>query len=513
MIARRFLRSLLDTLISQLANRFLAATQIGAARRRWGLILVGGVAWAVIGAVAHPFTFNLDWLRASVEYPFRVLFAADVFKHILIGAFVFWLAYRQAAKYLQDIFELKDARVAERFIRQAAFASRYDLIEIRDGDVAEKDRQSPVALIGGPGLVRIYLENAALFEKVDGRARMIGPTTPRSGSDLTQPGAPQASGGRRPWRRLIAIFTKNNLGQVAEDVEQLEIFERLRRVVDLRDQLENTKVQGRTRDGIPVLAEDLRFIFSVRRDDRSTSLKTPYPFNREAVKKMIYSLPHQAVIPSLARMIRRELSAFISRHPLGEFLAAIGWPEVPLQGQADPDSEEAAPAASGSFDAPPPFKPRLGISDLFYDYNNFIARARERGVDLRWIGIGTWVLPDGIIPERHVQAWRITQDNLVRGSRSAINALVKEGQQRSLQAVLRQTPLQTARQLDLNNESARWQNMVRLVQSYRSAVRAAMDIYSKNNQNDTPEARDLDLVYKYLSHLVARFAGDMYGED
>jgi hypothetical protein len=511
-IARLFLRSLRDTLISQLANRFLAATQVGADRRRWGLILIGGIAWAVLGAAAHPFTPSLDWLRASVEYPFRALFAADVFTHILIGAFAFWLAYRQAAKYLQDIFELKDARVAERFIRQAAFASRYDVIEIKDGDVAEKDRQSPVALIGGPGLVRIYLENAALFEKVDGRARMIGPTTPRSGSEATQSDSTLASGRRRLWRRLIAFFTENNPDQDAEDVEQLEIFERLRRVVDLRDQVETTKVQGRTRDGIPVLAENLRFIFSVRRDDQSASLKTPYPFNKDAVKRMIYTLPHQAVIPSLATMIRRELSAFILRHPLGEFLAAIGWPEVLKQGEAappDPNTGQAAPAAGSSSGAPPPFKPRPDISDLFYDYNDFIARARERGVDLRWIGIGTWVLPDGIIPERHVQAWRITQDNQVRGSRAAINTLIKESQQRSLQAVLRQTPLQAARQLDLDNESARWQNMVSLVHSYRAAVRAAMDIYSNNNQSDSPEARNLDLVYKHLSHLVARFVADI----
>jgi len=507
-IARRFLHSLLDTLISQLANRFLATNQKGAATRRWGLILIGGIAWAVLGAAAHPFTLNHDWLRASIEYPFRALFAADVFKHILIGAFAFWLAYRQAAKYLQDIFELKDLRVAERFIRQAAFASQYDVIEIKDGDVAEKDRQSPVALIGGPGLIRVYLENAALFEKVDGRARMIGPTTPRSGTGAAQADSTLASGRRGPWRRLVTFFTKSGTGQDAEDVEQLEIFERLRRVVDLRDHVETSKVQGRTRDGIPVLAEDLRFIFSVRRDDQSASLKTPYPFNRDAVKKMIYRLPRESVTNSLKTMVAREMSGFISRHPLGEFLAAIGWPEVLKQGWSDPVPEESAPTEGGNLGAPPPFKPRPEISDLFYDYNDFIARVRERGADLRWIGIGTWVLPDGIIPERHVQAWRITQENLVRGSRTTINALIKESQQRSSQAVLRQIPLQTARQLDLNNEAARWQNMIALIHSYRAAVRAAMDIFSKKNQNDSPEGRDLELVYNYLSHLVGRFLGD-----
>jgi hypothetical protein len=476
------------------------------------LILVGGIAWAVIGAAAHPYTPSVDGVRSAFEYPFRALFAADVLKHVLVGAFVFWLAYRKAAQYLQDIFELEDSRVAERFIRQAAFGSSYDLMEIRNGEVAEKDKKSPVYLVGGPGKVRIYLENAALFESVDGRPRMIGPTTLRSGTDLTQPATPTSEGSRSGWVRSVLYQNQRFLGTGGDGVVQLEIFERLRRVVDLRDHVEDMNITGRTRDGILIHAKDLRFIFSIFRDDKSPSLKRPYPFNAGAVEDFIYNSPRLALIPNISSQINRELGSFISNHPLGEFLAAIGWPEV-LDDSQDPAPEPDSPPANSTdgetSGAPPPFVPRPEISDLFFDFNKFVARNKKRGVELRWIGIGTWVLPDGIIPERHVQAWRITQANLAQGSRAAINALIRESKQMSLPAILRRTPLETSRQLNLADEAARNQHIAVLIHSYRAVLREAIDIYAKNNQSDTPEARCLTLVYNHLTHQVAHFAGDL----
>jgi hypothetical protein len=139
-----------------------------ASYRRILLISVGGILWAVVAYVLHPFVPNSDPMPSLLLYPFRALFAADVFKHVLVGVFVFWLAYRAAAIYLDDIFELKNIRIAERFIRQSAFASQYDVLEIKDGEVSLNDQDSPIFLIGGPGKVRVYLENAAVFEQVGG---------------------------------------------------------------------------------------------------------------------------------------------------------------------------------------------------------------------------------------------------------------------------------------------------------------------------------------------------------
>jgi hypothetical protein len=485
----------------------LATNRLGAALRRWGLILIGGCAWAVISAVAHPFTPSTDGLRAAVEYPFQALFAADVFKHILIGAFVFWLAYRAGSNYLQDIFESIDMRVAERFIRQAAFASRYDVIEILNGDVSERDRKSPVVQIGGPGRVRVYLENAALFEKIDGRAQVIGPTTQKSGTDLTSNGSSAPSAGSRPgsFLRTLLLQGRDRLLITGDGIILLEGFERLRRVIDLRDQIENMTVIERTRDGILVRAEDLRFIFSVRRDDQPPSLKIPYPFNPLSVEELVYSLPRQAIVPTISSQINRELSAFISDHPLGEFLAAIGWPEIVQDGQAVPDQVDPPeqPLAGGG--APPPFIPRPEISDLFYDFNQFISRARAGGVELRWIGIGTWTLPDGIIPERHVQAWRLTQENLVLGSKAACQQVFQGSEQKSSMDIFRQTPLETARQLNLADEAAEQRNMVALIHGYRRTMLAALNIFSKRNQPDSPDAERIRHSEQYLYSLVTRY--------
>ena len=125
-----------------------------ASYRRIGLIFVGGIVWAVLAYILHPFVPNSQPRLSLLFYPFRALFAADVLKHVLVGVFVFWLAYRAAAVYLDDIFELKNIRIAERFIRQSAFASKYDVLDIKDGEVNLNDRNSPIFLIGGPGKVR-----------------------------------------------------------------------------------------------------------------------------------------------------------------------------------------------------------------------------------------------------------------------------------------------------------------------------------------------------------------------
>ena len=242
MYARILARSLWKSVVSHLASSLVVTNPRGAAFRRWSLIAIGGIVWAVFAYSRHPFIPNSDFMRSLVEYPFRALFAPDVFKHVLVGAFVFWFAYRAAAIYLDDIFELKNVRVAEKFIRQSAFADRYDVIEIKDGEVSLKDQASPIFLIGGPGKVRVYLENAAIFERIGGIPHVIEPTTSKKG---------EKNKISEPENKSLIARTQGLVGAISrvEDSEQrsnkdsvrvLGSFERLRRVIDLRDQVRPT---------------------------------------------------------------------------------------------------------------------------------------------------------------------------------------------------------------------------------------------------------------------------------
>jgi hypothetical protein len=516
--ARLLAQSLWESVISHLVGFIVIANQRGATLRRWSLISVGGFFWAIMAYSLHPYTPNSEPMRSILEYPFRALFAPDVFKHVLIGAFVFWFAYRAAAIYLDDIFELKNVRISERFILQSAFASQYGVIEIKDGEVALKDQKSPIFLIGGPGLVRVYLENAALFEKIGGTPRVIEPTTSGGKQNKKQK---QKRGllNNAMWRDLpnpLLRMQRSGVPPVGDGVRMLDGFEQLRRVIDLRDQVEEIDVNGRTRDGIPIQAKNLRVIFSILRDGQESSLEKPYPFNRESVETLTYRQTRESWTDAMAAEIKRELSKFIARHSLSEFLAAIGRPELEqaleLEAELQSDADRMA-GLDGPFDIdvpdPPPFVPRPEINDLFYDYNTFVARVREKGVELRWIGVGTWVLPAEIIPERHLHAWRITYENLARGNAAALEALYESSRTKQLLTITQDTPISIYSKLDLSDNTAQIKDMRDLVNGYRFKLYAAMEVYERRDEADSQQARKVREVWTHLSHVVAHFAGDI----
>lgn len=517
MYARLLARSLWESVTSHLVGLVVTTSRRGAAFRLRSLIIVGGFLWAIMAYSHHPYVPNSEPMRSMLEYPFRALFAPDVFKHVLIGAFVFWFAYRAAAIYLDDIFELKNVRIAERFIRQSAFASQYDVIEIKNGDVSQNDHKSPIFLIGGPGKVRVYLENAALFEKIGGTPHVIEPTTPKSSRETIR-----SENEKRRWIAKLEGFYKrfftlsrSEIGSIEDGAKVLESFERLRKVIDLRDQVVEISVEGRTRDGITIQAKNMRVIFSVLRDGKEPSLVKPYPFHEEAIETLVYDLSRESWTDAMAAQIKRELGGFIARHTLSEFLAAIGLPELEQEKQIAKELRIEADRLAGldepfelDIDDLPPFVPRPEISDLFYDYNNFVARSRKKGIELRWIGLGTWDLPAEIIPERHLQAWRITYENLARGSEAAIGKLFDLNRAEQLLAILNDTPIGIFSNIDPNDTSTRKQSMVALVNGYRGKLHAALEVYDRRDESDSPLARRVREVWTHLAHVVAHYGGD-----
>jgi hypothetical protein len=514
--ARLLARSLWESVFSHLVSSVVITSPLGAAFRRWSLLIIGGTIWAVFAYSRHPFVPNSDPLRSFVEYPFRALFAADVIKHILVGAFVFWLAYRAAAIYLDDIFELKNVHIAEKFIRQSAFASQYDVIEIKDGGVASKNQKSPIFLIGGPGKVRVYLENAAIFEKIGGTPHVIEPTGSKRGDGNTQNQSRSRTLLARSGGLIGSLLRIDRLEADSKNdgAKVLASFERLRKVIDLRDQVLEISVEGRTRDGIPIRAKNMRVIFSVLRDGEDSTLTKPYPFNKEAIESLVYELSRESWTDAMAAQIKREIGAFIARHTLSEFLAAIGRPEMEQATKIAAEIQVEADRLSGideNFEIdvqdPPPFVPRPAISDLFYDYSEFVARTRKKGVELRWIGLGTWAFPTDIIPERHLQAWRISYENLARGSEAAIATISEKSQAQQLLAILQDTPIGIFNQI--SEDSMRNMNMVALVNGYRGKLHTALEIYDRRDESDSPQARRVRDVWTHLAHVVAHYAGDI----
>ncbi len=320
------------------------------------------------------------------------------FRYLLVFTLPFLVALQLAATYLADIFESK-VEIARTFIWQVALRGGNNKIRIYEGEMDRESEISPVSEIGGPGLVIVELDSAALFERPDGRPHVIGPTVN---------------------------------GPVV-----LDGFERFRQAIDLRDhRTEILDIASRSSDGIPVQAVNVNFLFSVLRNNNQPSSENPYSFsNNNVIESLIYGQaarvtpdgPRPADISkdwagTMKGLIRKTLGEFMSEHNLTQYLASFGMPEIQsAREQANAVVQVArrvlppeGPLPTLAIDeTPPPFIPRPEIkSSLFGNFAQaFPVLAAQRGVELHWVGIGSWKTPNEIIPEQHLDAWQLSMDN------------------------------------------------------------------------------------------------------
>lgn len=404
-VARDTLRKIADRItkaVDKALNNIFDTTETGGTNRRWLFIGLTGVFWAWIGYHGNIPGQTLLNLEEIITYPLKSLLAPIAFRRMLAVGLSFWLAIQLAANYLDDVFELSDYKIAERYILQASLANRYQRIEIKEGKVSDKT-DSTIVKIGGPGLVKVHFDSAALVENTQGEPTVI----------LSEDG-----------------------------FVSLDRFERLRKVVLLRDHIIETKISVRTRDGIPITANGVRLKYHVLRDSsKLNDDKVPYPIVRKAVETLVYKesvfkkidpidhespeekppeRSHPEVLEVKSGPIQGKLRNFIARSTLGEFLASISEPEIQqhidetdtleqealeltgqVKAQPSDDTGEEAPAIKGKFYT------RSEITDLIYDGNDQKDKL-STGIELDWIDIGTWELPEN--------AKKLRNNTLTRGN-------------------------------------------------------------------------------------------------
>jgi hypothetical protein len=450
----RLFRELLARLIDAILNRMFDLRPEMATRRLWYLIILfvvtsfllslryySGAWWAQRITDFTNYFWEPGYAASHPENPFLNLFFwtgqvfldPNIFQYFPIFLASFFIALQCAALYLADVFELEDASVARRFIWAVALSGSEEVIRISQGDVPEEYRSSPAYLIGGPGRVVVDLDSAALFEKPDGTPHVIGPTTKESYSRAS-----------------------------------LEGFERFRQAIDTRDQYMDLhdQVKSRSLDGINVRAADVRLMFSIYRGGVKPSAENPYPFSKEAVEQVIYKATSRVtpggVTPStyefswinkMIGLIRNELNAFMSRNKLSAFLASIGIPELEKRKQREEAIVEQAQRLTQSeqgFLGPneqkalPEFHSRRKLTSLFTQFaDEFTKKAQSSGVELHWIGVGTWKTPAGLIPEKHLEAWKLSSDNLYRESEDVLYELEKEAILQKTVSLIQDVPVAT----------------------------------------------------------------------
>lgn len=479
----------LDHRVGRLFNWALETTQNGGRRRRWLALLLGATLWAAAAYRANP--RGAAPFDDILTYPFLALFAAEVMRHVLVAAMAFWIALWVSADFLDDVFELNDQSIAEKYILQAAFASNYNRIEIKDGQVDVNHQKSTIARIGGPGLVKVHYENAALFEKANGEPRVIGP------------------------------------GRTAAVLEQ---FERLRAVIDLRDQIVDLDVLTRSRDGLHVQATGGQMIYSVARGNQAKTLERPYPFEEDAIKKLVYQQLNQntngakgstatsersrreakSPITEMRTFIQSRLEEFINKSSLSEFLAAVQDQDkealakqeetLALEAQALTRTavrvqSELQQAKTEIAREKKPFIGRDKITARFYD--EIRPQAQARGFDLNWIDIGTWVLPDDAISKQHLEAWRLSSKNLSTRNKLTMDELRKASRLDHFADLAQGIILLFEYQRDELDAN---ELINQLTLTYREKLRSALRSYER--QDEEPPV-NLRAAIKHLENLQA----------
>lgn len=441
-------------------------------------------------------------LITGVKIIYTIFFNMTVIRHLLAFYLPFWLMQRVAAIYLADIFE-KEESVAHTFIRQAAFGESYNTIHIRHGKVAEEYQKSPMIQIGGPGIVIVELDSAVVFEKPDGSARVIGPQTKEIRTGKEKPGS----------------NSNSQYGSVL-----IEGFERIRQCVDLRDVIQNQEISTRSRDGIPVSAKDIQYSYSIYRGPTPVkSNQTPYPYDEDAVLNLVYGgirpvklgePPKQIQdwldpLPSkIVGQISSEMSNFINKRGLSDFLATTGKPEDASLEERRKDTDERMRTISGPTEARPDrlvnpnsdaaneqdaqpdtsgesllsnqaleFVPRSVLTKMITE--NFQKKAQQRGTQLNWIGVGTWNTPTSIIPKNHHDAWKISRENFARGNPTELQRIVENARQLETLRLIEEVPIRTLF-IDLENLEVDKQ-VLGVLKAYLGHFERARELYRRES--------------------------------
>lgn len=476
-----------ESLLEQLLDQVFSMTRQGGTVRFTIFILGGLATWIFFDVTTHPLTYWGGFTNAFGQtvtfflYPDPInmlitsflstlifgtylllelalnLFQADVLRHVLAISIPVFMAIRISTACLADIFEMEDESIASRFITGSAFSTTYHRLTIENSDVAARDLESPLLRVGGPGWIQVNLENVAVFERMDGKPHLIGPTAHLPGN-----------------------------------VDTIQSFERLREVIDLRDQFTQAKglvVKGRTRDGIPVTVQNVRLYYSVLRDINAK--KSEFSFTSEGIQQLVFSRGRSNRrktntdgtvekmsfrsdwAEAMKGIVSRELRDFISSHTLNEFLAS---------------AEVRGSSAAGLN-----FIPRPEIRQRFLS-PEFKQRAASQGLQLQWIDIGSWDIPKFVVDEHH-EAWKLSNENEVE--RAKINGVEEDSRTKELIRLIREIQMVAyqSRNQDKPDEEIRTD----LISAYLAVLRTVRDNFTGDEDRNLAE---LDAAINYLSGFL-----------
>ncbi len=163
----------------------------------------------------------------------------------LVSLTTFLITIYATSGFIFHVHDMPRRRDAFQAMFTFIFGLHYPVVEVAEGRVTEKSRGTPGAKLGGPGIVKVAEDSAAVL--VRGReSRVIGP-------------------GTHTARR----------------------GERVKEAVDLRPQMRSGTVKAMTKDGFEVEV-DFFVGFQIDPGRRAPTPEEPYPFAEQAVRWAVY---------------------------------------------------------------------------------------------------------------------------------------------------------------------------------------------------------------------------------
>jgi hypothetical protein len=151
-------------------------------------------------------------------------------------------------------------------------------------------------------------------------------------------------------------------------------------------------------------------------------------------------------------LIRGQLSGFMSEHNLSEYLATTGMPEFEKLKQREEKivedvqkltQSEQDVLESKELKRPPEFQSRYKITSLFNQFaDEFTKRSHNSGVELHWIGVGTWKTAIELVPEKHLEAWKLSQENAKNESKGALKKIEEQAIIQKLRTLINAVPIE-----------------------------------------------------------------------
>ncbi len=150
-------------------------------------------------------------------------------------------------------------------------------------------------------------------------------------------------------------------------------------------------------------------------------------------------------------------------------------------------------------------RPRTDLSAKFKKYGSeFSTRAQQLGLELHWIGVGTWKIPEEAsgeaVKEKHLEAWRINRENAERSESSALKNVQEDA--------LLDGKLQLIQEVPISSHQANQQRYTEksvliecLLRDIWAQLGNALDVYYRNEVRSS-EVENLEQAVLKIEELL-----------